>query len=113
MDHVFLCSLLDAYGELLTEKQRSIVEQSVCEDYSLSEIAEREGISRQGVRDTLKRAVEQLVRYETLLGVVAKGEKLANTVGEIAKLIEKSDMSAGVRENILALLGGLTGGSEE
>lgn len=113
MDHVFLCSLLDTYGELLTEKQRNIVEQSVCEDYSLAEIAEREGISRQGVRDTLKRAVEQLVRYEAMLGVVARSEKVTNTVGEITKLIKKSDMPAEVRASIIALLDGLTGGSEE
>ena len=51
-----LGELLDWYGLLLTEKQREIMAQYANENCSLSEIAGREGISRQGVRDTLKRA---------------------------------------------------------
>ena len=44
-----LGELLDWYGLLLTEKQREIMAQYANENCSLSEIAEREGISRQGV----------------------------------------------------------------
>ena len=51
--HVELGCLLDYYGALLTERQRALLEEQVSEDCSLAEIAEREGISRQGVRDAL------------------------------------------------------------
>ena len=47
--------LYDFYGELLTEHQRRIYEDVVFNDYSLSEVAQELGISRQGVHDNLKR----------------------------------------------------------
>ena len=46
--------LYDFYGELLTERQQQIYESVVLEDYSLSEVAEELGISRQGVHDMIK-----------------------------------------------------------
>ena len=48
--------LLDFYGDMLTEKQRDVIEYYYNEDLSLSEIAENQGISRQGVRDAIKRS---------------------------------------------------------
>ncbi len=73
MERIFeLGSLLDAYGALLTERQRSIVDQYANENCSLAEIAEREGISRQGVRDTLLRAETQLHTLESALGLLKK-----------------------------------------
>ena len=50
------------YGQVLTERQRSAVELYCGEDYSLSEIAQEEGISRQGVRDALVRAEKRADR---------------------------------------------------
>ena len=47
--------LYDFYGELLTEHQRSIYEEFVFDDLTLSEIAQEQGISRQGVHDLVKR----------------------------------------------------------
>ena len=47
--------LYDFYGELLTEHQKRIYEDVVFNDMSLSEIAEEQGISRQGVHDLSKR----------------------------------------------------------
>ena len=47
--------LLDFYGDVLTDKQRDVMEQYYNDDFSLSEIAENFGISRQGVRDAIKR----------------------------------------------------------
>ena len=56
MDDILQLTLLyDFYGELLTEHQRSIYEDVVYNDMSLSEIAEENGISRQGVHDLIKR----------------------------------------------------------
>ena len=48
--------LLDFYGDMLTDKQRDVVELYYNEDLSLAEIAAHSGITRQGVRDSIKRA---------------------------------------------------------
>ena len=64
-------SLLDIYGGVLTEKQREMLELYYNEDLSLSEIAANEGISRQGVRDSIKRGEEALADLEDKIGVVA------------------------------------------
>lgn len=64
--------LYDFYGELLTEHQKRIYEQFVIEDLSLSEIAEDEGISRQGVHDLIKRCNKALIGYEEKLHLVEK-----------------------------------------
>ena len=62
--------LYDFYGELLTEHQRHIYEDVVFNDMSLSEIAEEQGISRQGVHDLVKRCDRILGGYEEKLGLV-------------------------------------------
>ena len=59
--------LFDFYGELLTERQRKIYSAIVFEDYSVSEIAREEGISRQGVHDLRKRCDRILEEYEERL----------------------------------------------
>lgn len=57
-------SLLDVYGAFLNEKQRELTEYYYNDDLSLSEIAENVGITRQGVRDSIKRAEQQLYALE-------------------------------------------------
>ena len=52
--------LFDFYGETLTEKQRELFDLYYNEDLSLSEIAKHAGITRQGVRDAVKRAEHAL-----------------------------------------------------
>lgn len=64
--------LFDFFGELLTEKQRRYFDLYYNEDLSLSEIAENEGISRQGVRDIIVRAESILVKMEAKTGVIRK-----------------------------------------
>ena len=64
--------LYDFYGELLTEHQRRIYEDVVLNDYSLSEVAEVLGISRQGVHDMIKRCNHTLEEYESRLHLVEK-----------------------------------------
>ena len=54
--------LYDFYGELLTERQQQVYESVVLEDYSLSDVAEDLGISRQGVHDMVKRCNKTLER---------------------------------------------------
>lgn len=64
--------LYDYYGELLTEKQREFFELYYFNDYSLGEISENYGITRQGVYDNIRRAQEILCLYEKKLGIVKK-----------------------------------------
>lgn len=64
--------LYDFYGELLTERQQQVYESVVLEDYSLSEVAENLGISRQGVHDMIKRCNHTLEEYESRLHLVEK-----------------------------------------
>ena len=59
-----ISALLDFYGPFLSEKQRNLLHHYYNEDLSLSEIAENEQITRQGVRDLIKRGELQLKRYE-------------------------------------------------
>ena len=61
--------LYDFYGELLTERQQQVYESVVLEDYSLSEVAEDLGISRQGVHDMIKRCNHTLEEYESRLHI--------------------------------------------
>ncbi|MDO5603057.1 MAG: YlxM family DNA-binding protein [Oscillospiraceae bacterium] len=82
--------LLDFYGDVLTEKQRDVMEQYYNDDLSLAEIAANFGISRQGVRDSIKRGeailldLEQKVgfagRYRLIQKGVEKIEQLANDI---------------------------------
>ena len=68
MDKILEQSVLyDFYGELLTEHQRKVYEDVVLNDYSLSEVAEEYGISRQGVHDLVKRCTKILESYEEKL----------------------------------------------
>ena len=80
--------LLDFYGELLTQKQHDFLVYYYDEDLSLSEIAENEGITRQGVRDAIKRAEAQLFDMESKLGVAAKFGELGKGLDEIRQLAD-------------------------
>jgi predicted DNA-binding protein YlxM (UPF0122 family) len=78
--------LYDFYGELLTDHQKSIYEALVLEDYSLSEIAEMYGISRQGVHDLIRRCDKILLQYEEKLNLVHKFTLTKEMVSQIEAL---------------------------
>ena len=86
--------LFEQYKELLTDKQREMVSLYYEEDYSLGEISENLGVSRQGVYDTLKRSEKILREYESKLHLVSKAkdqEKFLKSIGE--KIIDiKEDL---------------------
>ena len=75
--------LYDFYGELLTERQQQVYESVVLEDYSLSEVAEDLGISRQGVHDMIKRCNKTLEEYEQKLHLVEKFLSVKEKVSKI------------------------------
>ncbi len=64
--------LLDFYGEVLTERKREVLGFYYNDDLSLAEIAAELGISRQGVRDIIKKAEDELVFLEEKLHLAEK-----------------------------------------
>ena len=89
--------LYDFYGELLNEHQRRIYEDFVFNDLSLGEIANEEGISRQGVHDMIKRCTKALEKrcdkilagYEEKLHLIAKFQSAKQKVAQIDALAKE------------------------
>lgn len=77
--------LLDLYGTLLTKKQYDIMDLYYNDDFSLGEIAQQYGISRQGVHDTIKRGDETITDYENKLGLYASQKSYVNELKEFKK----------------------------
>ena len=92
---VQIALLFDFYGQLLTQKQIEIVDMYYGNDLSLGEISEQQGISRQGVYDTLKRAEKTLYEYEEKLGLVdrfiKKKEDMQKIVEMLKELLDKNE----------------------
>jgi predicted DNA-binding protein YlxM (UPF0122 family) len=80
--------LLDFYGEVLTEKQRDMMQQYFNMDLSLSEIADNFNITRQGVRDAIKRGESILTELEDQIGFAAKYRDLIDGVEQIKTLAQ-------------------------
>ena len=84
---LFVSALLDVYGSFLNEKQRMIAECYYYDDLSLGEIAENEGMSRQGARDYITRARSRLYELEEKSGYCKKFLRLK----ELAQSAENGD----------------------
>ena len=78
-----IADLLDLYGDMLTEKQKDVMELYYDQDLSLAEIAEHEEITRQGVRDSIKRGEAYLLELEEKLHFAEKVKKLVEVTDEI------------------------------
>lgn len=87
MERIFEQTLLyDFYGELLTAHQQKIYEDAVCQDMSLSELAQEHGISRQGVHDLIRRCDRTLQEYESKLHLVERFMSAREKIREIEEL---------------------------
>ena len=80
--------LYDFYGELLTPHQKKIYEDVIVNDLSLSEIANEQGISRQGVHDIIKRCDKALAEYEEKLHLVEKFARIKHMISQINLLTD-------------------------
>ena len=78
-----IADLLDLYGDMLTEKQKDVMELYYDQDLSLAEIAEHEEITRQGVRDSIKRGEAYLLELEEKLHFAEKFKRLVEVTDEI------------------------------
>lgn len=83
--------LLDVYECMLTDRQKELMEYYYCDDMSLGEISENSGITRQAVRDGIKRAEQTLTSLEEKLGLAAKIVKCRDTFDEISKLASQQN----------------------
>ncbi len=83
-DMLELSLLFDFYGDLLTDRQRICFDLHRNQDLSLAEIAESEGISRQGVHDSIVRAEAALRHFEETMGCVRRERRLQEGLERIA-----------------------------
>lgn len=84
--------LYDFYGELLTQHQKKIYEDAILNDLSLSEIADEQGISRQGVHDLIKRCDKILAGYENKLHLVEKFSRIKLNIQQINRLTDNEQI---------------------
>lgn len=82
-ENYYVSELLDRYGSILSDKQQRILDGYYNNDLSLSEIAENEGITRQGVRDFVKRSELQLYEFEEKLNLCRKSKELKEIIEKI------------------------------
>ncbi len=92
-----ITALLDVYAPLLTERQREMCGLYYLRDYSLSEISELSGVSRQAVHDTLARSERAMEEYERQFGLVRRSEHMLrqlDAVGEALSSVRDSLVQA-------------------
>jgi len=102
--------LCDLYGKLLTDKQFDFINDYYNNDLSLSEIAENNNITRQAVRDIIKKGENKLFEYEEKLGFMKRTlkqeEQIVNVLQELTKIQTQftDKQIAKILENIKAEL---------
>jgi len=95
--------LLDFYGELLSERKRTVMDMYFNEDFSLAEIAEQINISRQGVRDIIKKTEEELLFYEEKLGLAKKLQTATAKADELYTKAKLADIPCDIQNEIQEL----------
>jgi uncharacterized protein len=81
-----IAMLYDFYGELLTPRQKEILQYYYGENLSLGEIAQELCISRQAVHDTIHKAERSLCGYEEKLGII---ERFQHTEADKKKAVSE------------------------
>ena len=102
-----LLPLFDVYGAMLGEQKQKMFELYYGDDLSLSEIAEEMNISRQGVREALKKCEEQLLDFEEKLGFAKKISSLEKSISSLEELDLSEDERkklGGIIENLRKII---------
>ena len=84
-DIVYIISLYDYYGELLTEKQKNYFEDYYFDNLTMEEIAENDGVSKNAISKQIINIKEKLNYYESVL-------KLYSNRVEIEKILDKDNI---------------------
>ncbi len=95
--------LLDFYGMLLSDRKRSVMDMYYNEDFSLSEVAEQIGISRQGVRDIIKKSEDELLFYEEKLGLAGKLQSVETEASELSVMARNTELPSEIKDKIIKL----------
>lgn len=103
-----LAKYFDYYGPLFDEHQRAVFEDYICNDMSLSEISEREGMTRQGVSDLVHRTSRKLHAYEESLHLAERAECAGTILDTVRERIGKGMFSEAEREELNGLLNRLS-----
>ena len=86
--------LCQIYGKLLTKKQYEFIDDYYNNDLSLSEIAENNNITRQAVRDIIKKGENKLFEFEEKLLIMKKTldqeKQIQGIIAELNKIKENS-----------------------
>lgn len=106
--NIELGMLLSYYGAFLTQRQQTLLALHVDDDFSLSEIAEQEGISRQGVHDALRRAQTQLLEMEERLGLVRRTRAVENGLAALAQSISQAHLPEQEQQALMEQIAALT-----
>ena len=89
--------LLDFYGDVLSERKRTVLDYYYNDDLSLAEIAAEIGISRQGVRELIKKAEEELRFYEEKLGLAGRFRNTQRLAEQLIQLLKDAEVGEEVR----------------
>ena len=95
--------LFDCYSRVLSSRQRDALDLYYNEDLSLAEISENCGITRQGVRDAIKHAIETLKSLEASLGFCARSESISQLAARISASNDVDEIH-GLAESIIGEL---------
>ena len=95
--------LLDFYGDILSERKRSVMDMYYNEDLSLAEIASEIGISRQGVRDMIKKTEDELFFYENKLGLAQKLKTVEEFAHALTERADELDLPSDFSEDLQKL----------
>jgi len=99
-----MSELYDFYGSLLKDSAKNIFEDYVCNDLSLSEIAENENVSRQGIFDLIKRCGTKLEKYDESLELIKKHKRIEAELEKLRELLAENAVSSELKEKITASL---------
>ena len=101
--------LLDFYGDVLSERKRTVLDLYYNDDLSLAEIAEEIGISRQGVRELIKKAGDELFFYEEKLGLAKRFREVEERAAQLLSLMDRDTVGGELREAASRLLEAVKG----
>ncbi len=90
-EHNELVSLFDLYGELLSNKQKEVIDKFLNLDIAEIELAQLLGESRQSVHDAITKAKKQLLSFEQKCGFLKNRADVKKEFENLRELLEKNE----------------------
>ena len=95
--------LMDLYGQVLSDRKRELLDYYYNEDYSLAEIAEITGISRQGIRESVKKSEAELHALDDSLQLIRRTQVLDARISKVREELQSLSgmpLDTAVREKL-------------